>query len=81
MGIFQMSKLTNTLKKMDENQKLHHLLRYLEILSNGKIRPDRSDNCGNIRDAKENIPDINAAKTEINNILQLELISVKPYNK
>lgn len=57
---------------MNEVDQTKLLLSYLEILSNGKIRPDKRSAGGVIRDAKDNIHEIEAAKLKINQLLSLD---------
>lgn len=57
---------------MEETTHIPMLLKYLEILSNGKIRPDRQGG-GTVRDAKDNMPEIAAVKTKLNSLFNLKV--------
>lgn len=52
---------------------IDHLLRYFELLSNGKIRPDNSGRGGVVRDAKDNLAEIASVKKKINEVLDLDV--------
>lgn len=56
---------------MEKIELLNLKLKYLQILQEGKVRPDRGGG-GSVRDAKYNIPEIEVLKISINRDMELD---------
>lgn len=61
---------------MEKNELLKLKILYLQILQDGKVRPDRGG-VGSVRDAKYNIPDIEVLKFSINRDLDLDTMLIE----
>jgi hypothetical protein len=61
---------------MEKNELLRLKIMYLQILQDGKVRPDRGGT-GSVRDAKYNIPDIEVLKFSINRDLELDAMLIE----
>jgi hypothetical protein len=61
---------------MEKNELLKLKILYLQILQDGKVRPDRGG-AGSVRDAKYNIPDIDVLKMSINMDLGLDYMLIE----
>lgn len=57
------------LDELSTNEHLLILIRYLEVLSNGRAKPSRTE--GYIRESMENIDEIIEVKHKINDILRV----------
>lgn len=61
------------------SEKTMLLIQYLEILQNGRVKPDYKG--GTIRDSLDNIPEIIATKELINKEFQINLNNSKQFSK
>lgn len=61
-------------------EELDMLFKYLSLLQEGKVRPNNkesSPHCCNVRDSKDNIPDITTVKDRIAVLLKLDLTKLE----
>ena len=61
---------------METKDKIELALAYLQVLQEGKVRPNRRGP-GVVRDAKHNIPEIEAVKDEISRLFDLDLSKIE----
>lgn len=52
---------------------LANCLKYLEILQEGRIKPDKTGKNSTVRDSLDNYPDIQGTKKRINQLLNIEV--------
>lgn len=70
----------------EKHMQIESLIKYLGVLQEGKVRPNNSrqnnsEHCCNVRDSKDNIPDITAVKAKLANMLGLDQVLIEEKQK